>query len=99
MNQERLFKVLLGPHVSEKSALVGDAANQVVFKVASGATKPEIKQAVEGLFKVEVKAVNVVSIKGKSKRFGRMQGRRADVRKAYVTLMPGYDIDFSIVVD
>jgi len=94
VNQEKILKALIAPHVSEKSATVGDAHNQVVFKVARDATKPEIKKAVETLFNVEVKGVNVVSIKGKQKRFGRRIGRRSDVRKAYVTLMPGHDIDF-----
>jgi large subunit ribosomal protein L23 len=95
MNQERVLKALIAPHVSEKSATVGDAHNQVVFKIARDATKREIKKAVESLFNVEVKGVNVVTIKGKQKRFGRREGRRTGVRKAYVTLMPGHDIDFT----
>ena len=94
MNQERLLKVLLSPHVSEKSARVGDAHNQVVFKVAHDATKLEIRSAVEKLFNVKVKSVSTVSIKGKNKRFGKLSGRRSDTKKAYVTLMPGHDIDF-----
>ncbi len=94
MNQERLLKVLLSPHVSEKSARVGDAHNQVVFKVAHDATKLEIRSAVEKLFNVKVKSVSTVSIKGKNKRFGKLAGRRSDTKKAYVTLMPGHDIDF-----
>ncbi len=94
MNQERLLKVLLSPHVSEKSARVGDAHNQVVFKVAHDATKLEIRSAVEKLFNVKVKSVSTVSIKGKNKRFGKLAGRRSDTKKAYVTLMPGDDIDF-----
>jgi large subunit ribosomal protein L23 len=99
MNQERVLKALIAPHVSEKSATVGDDYNQVVFKVARDATKPEIKKAVETLFNVEVKGVNVVTIKGKQKRFGRRLGRRSDLRKAYVTLKPGHDIDFMAGTD
>ena len=94
MNQERLMKVLLAPHVSEKSARVADAHNQAVFKVARDATKPEIKIAVELLFKVKVKAVRVANVKGKRKRFRALQGRRADWKKAYVSLEPGQEIDF-----
>jgi len=94
MNQERLLKVLLSPHVSEKSTRVGDAHNQVVFKVAADATKLEIRNAVEKLFNVRVRSVSTVSLKGKSKRFGKFTGRRPDSKKAYVTLMPGDDIDF-----
>lgn len=99
MNQERLMRVLVAPHVSEKSAIVGDASNQVVFKVAADATKPEIKAAVESLFSVTVEAVNVVNLKGKSKRFGRMEGRRSNVRKAYVRLAEGQEIDFMVGAD
>ena len=99
MNQERLMRVLVAPHVSEKSAIVGDASNQVVFKVAANATKAEIKAAVESLFSVTVEAVNVVNLNGKSKRFGRMEGRRSNVRKAYVRLAEGQEIDFMVGAD
>lgn len=94
MNQERLTQVLLAPHVSEKSALLADQLNQVVFKVARDATKPEIKQAVEQMFEVKVKSVAVLNVKGKNKRFGRLSGRRRDWKKAFVTLHEGHDIDF-----
>lgn len=94
MNQERLLRVLLSPHLSEKSTRVGDVHNQVVFKVTVDATKPEIRSAVEKLFNVKVKSVSTVSVKGKNKRFGKLAGRRPDSKKAYVTLMPGHDIDF-----
>jgi large subunit ribosomal protein L23 len=94
MNQERLFKVLLAPHVSEKSQFVADAHNQVVFKVSRDATKPEIRQAVEFLFNVKVTEVTTVNVKGKRKRFGALQGRRSDWKKAYVSLAPGQEIDF-----
>jgi len=95
MNQERILKVLVEPHVSEKSSVVGELYNQVVFKVLPGASKPEVKAAVESLFDVQVTDVNIVNIKGKQKRFGRMDGRRSSVKKAYVTLMPGQEIDFA----
>ena len=94
MNQERVFKVLLGPHISEKATIIADENNQFVFKVSTDATKPEIKTAVEQLFEVKVKSVQTVNVKGKTKRFGRTMGRRSDWKKAYVSLQDGYDIDF-----
>ena len=94
MNDERLMRVLVAPHVSEKSARLGDQANQVVFKVLPDARKPEIKRAVEKLFSVEVDHVQVASVKGKRKGFMRRQGKRSDWKKAYVRLKPGHDIDF-----
>ncbi len=94
MNSERLLKVLLAPHVSEKSARVGDAANQYVFKVVKDASKPEIKKAVESLFNVKVTAVQVTNVKGKVKRFQHTEGKRSDWKKAYVTLAEGSEIDF-----
>lgn len=96
MNQERLMKILLAPHVSEKSNRVAEQHNQVVFKVARDATKPEIKGAVELLFNVKVKGVTVVNVKGKRKRFGAMFGRRSDWKKAYVALEAGHEIDFLV---
>jgi large subunit ribosomal protein L23 len=94
-NQERLMQVLLAPQISEKATYVADKNEQVVFIVAPDATKPEIKAAVELLFKVEVKSVQVANIKGKTKRFGRSFGRRSDVRKAFVCLKPGQEINFA----
>ena len=94
MNKERLMQVLLSPVVSEKSTIAADAGRQFVFRVVSDATKPEIKSAVELMFDVKVDNVRVVNIKGKSKRFGQVQGRRNGVRKAYVKLAEGNDIDF-----
>ena len=94
MSEERLMKLLLSPHVSEKSTRIADKNRQFVFKVVPDATKPEIKQAVELMFKVEVEGVQVVNVAGKRKRFGRMAGRRPDWKKAYVRLKPGHDIDF-----
>jgi len=93
MNQERLFKVLLGPHITEKSAMPSGAATQVVFKVALNANKLEIKKAVEQLFEVKVDDVRVVNMKGKT-RTG--MGQRSDWKKAYVRLAEGQDIDFSV---
>lgn len=93
MNQERLLKVLLGPLVSEKSARLADESQQFVFKVLPDATKLEIKKAVEQMFSVNVKAVRVVNVKGKTKRFGRMLGRRNDWKKAYVRVQEGQEID------
>ena len=93
MKNERLMKVLLGPIISEKSTIATEMANQYAFRVVKDATKQEIRRAVELLFEVEVEGVQVVNIKGKVKRFGRMLGRRSDVRKAYVRLAPGQTID------
>ncbi len=95
MNQERMFKVLLGPHISEKASVVADAHRQYVFKVADDATKPEIKKAVEQLFEVKVEAVRVLNQKGKTKRTMRGVTRRKGVRKAYVSLVEGQEIDFA----
>ncbi len=96
-NDQRLMQVLLAPTVSEKSTYVGEKHNQVVFRVIQDATKPEIKAAVELLFKVKVKGVQVSNVKGKEKRFGRFMGRRRNWKKAYVSLMPGQEINFQAV--
>ena len=95
VNQERLMQVLLAPVVSEKSTFVADKNEQVIFRVAQDATKPEIKAAVELLFKVQVKSVQVANVKGKEKRFGRFIGRRRHWKKAYVCLKPGQEINFA----
>ena len=96
MNQERVFKVLLGPHVSEKATMLADSKSQFVFKVATDATKLEIKKAVESLFNVKVAKVSTLNVQGKTKRTARGVGRRAGYRKAYVTLAAGETIeDFS----
>ena len=94
MNQQRLLQVLLAPQISEKATYVADKHEQVVFRVASDATKPEIKAAVEMLFKVQVESVQVANVKGKEKRFGRFIGRRKGWKKAYVSLKPGQEINF-----
>jgi len=96
MNKERLLQVLVGPVISEKSTVSADANQQYVFKVVPDATKPEIKKAVEMLFEVKVENVRVVNIKGKKKRFGQVMGARSGVRKAYVKLADGADIDFGV---
>ncbi|MCL4469800.1 MAG: 50S ribosomal protein L23 [Sulfuricella sp.] len=95
LNQERLLQVILSPQVSEKSTMVADRHEQVVFRVVTDATKPEIKSAVELLFKVEVDSVQVLNVKGKVKRFGKTTGRRKDWKKAYVALKPGQEITFA----
>jgi large subunit ribosomal protein L23 len=95
MKQERLFNVLLGPVVSEKSTLIADKNNQVAFRVMQDATKIEVKAAVEQLFKVQVESVQILNLKGRRKRFGRFSGKRSDVRKAYVSLAPGQEINFA----
>jgi large subunit ribosomal protein L23 len=94
-DEGRLMQVLVAPIVSEKATMVGEKSNAVTFKVLQDATKPEIKAAVELMFSVQVKAVNVTNIKGKHKRFGRSMGRRDNVRKAYVTLAAGQELNFS----
>jgi len=93
--QERLMQVLLAPVISEKSTYVADKMNQVIFRVASNATKPEIKAAVEFMFKVEVLSVSVVNVRGKGKRFGETLGRRNHWKKAYVSLKAGQEINFA----
>jgi large subunit ribosomal protein L23 len=95
ISQERLLKVILAPVISEKSTRVADKLNQVVFRVLPDATKQEIGAAVANLFKVEVMGVQVLNVKGKIKRSGRVTGRRDNWKKAYVTLKPGQDIDFA----
>jgi large subunit ribosomal protein L23 len=95
MSQERLMSVLLGPHVSEKSARVAESANQFVFRVRRDASRPEVKAAVELMFEVKVANVNIVNVAGKQKRFGQRLGQRQDFKKAYVRLAPGQSIDFS----
>lgn len=95
MNQERMYQVLLAPHVSEKGTVLAEENGQHVFKVAADATKSEVKTAVEELFKVKVDKVCILNTKGKVKRFGGRMGKRSDQRKAYVTLASGNDIDFA----
>lgn len=94
-SQERLLQVLVFPQVSEKATYVAEKHEQVIFIVLPDATKPEIKAAVELLFKVDVESIQVVNQKGKVKRVGKSVGRRNDRRKAFVCLKPGQEINFS----
>jgi large subunit ribosomal protein L23 len=95
IDENRLATILLAPIISEKATHVAEKNNQVLFKVLRDATKPEIKAAVELLFKVEVESVSTVVQKGKVKRFGRSMGRRDHVKKAYVSLKAGQELNFS----
>ena len=96
MNQERVYQVLLGPHVSEKAASVADLNNQYVFKVAIDATKLEVKKAVEQLFKVSVDDVQTLKVKGKVKRNRFGYSKKPSWKKAYVRLEQGQEIDFAV---
>ena len=95
IDENRLATVLLAPIISEKATSDAEKNNQVLFKVLRDATKPEIKAAVELMFKVEVASVTTTVQKGKVKRFGRTIGRRDHVKKAYVALKPGQELNFS----
>ena len=94
-SQERLYQVLLAPVISEKATFVADKNNQIVFRVMANSTKPEVKAAVELLFKVEVKSVQMLTTKGKVKRTGRRIGRRSDIKKAFVCLKPGQELNLA----
>ena len=94
-DEGRLSQVLVAPIISEKAMRIGEKRNQVMFKVLRDATKPEIKAAVELMFKVEVASVSTVNQMGKTKRFGKSIGRRDHVKKAYVALKPGQELNFS----
>ncbi|MDE2399364.1 MAG: 50S ribosomal protein L23 [Burkholderiales bacterium] len=94
-DEGRLATVLVAPIISEKATRLGEKRNQVLFKVLRDATKPEIKAAVELMFKVEVASVTTLVQKGKVKRFGRTTGRRDHVKKAFVALKPGQELNFS----
>jgi len=94
-NEERLLNVLRAPQISEKATFVAEKNNQVIFHVASDATKPEIKAAVGKMFKVTVDSVQVSNVKGKQKRFGRFMGGLKDWKKAYVSLAAGQEINFA----
>lgn len=96
MNAERLLMVLKEPHTSEKATVMADKFKQFTFKVLKTATKQEVKQAVEQMFKVKVKSVTVMNVKGKHKRFKQLSGKRSDWKKAFVALQEGHDIDFTV---
>jgi large subunit ribosomal protein L23 len=94
-NPERLATVLLAPVVSEKGTFIAEKHEQVIFRVMQDATKPEVKAAVEAMFKVEVESVQIANVGGKHKRFGRFTGKRRNWKKAYVSLKPGQEINFA----
>jgi large subunit ribosomal protein L23 len=96
MNAERLMMVLREPHTSEKTTIMAEKFKQFTFRVLKTATKDEIKQAVEHMFNVKVKSVSVLNVKGKRKRFKQTNGKRSDWKKAFVSLHPDYDIDFTV---
>ncbi len=93
-SETRLLQVILAPVITEKATMIADKNEQVAFRVAPDATKPEIKAAVELLFKVQVEKVAVTNVKGKVKRTGRFTGRRDNWKKAYVCLAPGQELNF-----
>lgn len=95
MNQERLYSIILGAHISEKASVIAESANQFAFRVSRDATGPEIKEAVEKIYEVPVKKVTVMNVKGKVKRNARGVSKRPSWKKAYVSLQAGHDIDFS----
>lgn len=97
MNPERVYTVLLEPHISEKVAILGDTVNQYAFKVAKDATKAEIREAVETLFSVNVSKVTTANVKGKTKR--NVRGgitRKKNWKKAYITVADGQEIDYMV---
>ena len=96
MNPERVFIVLREPHISEKVSILGDKANQYAFKVSVDATKAEIREAVETLFKVDVKKVTTANVKGKVKRNARGVTRKKNWKKAYVTVAEGQELDYMV---
>jgi large subunit ribosomal protein L23 len=95
MNNAQLIDVLDAPIISEKSTIAAEKNNQFVFKIKKQATKKQVKNAIEAMFKVEVDSVHVLNVKGKKKRFGKTLGQRSDWKKAYVKLKPGHDISFA----
>lgn len=94
VREEKLYNVILAPHISEKSTVAAEKGNHIVFRVREDATKPQIKGAVEKLFEVEVDSVKVINVRGKMK-YGKHPGKRVNWKKAYVRLKPGHDIDFA----
>ena len=95
LTQDQLYQVLVGPVVTEKSTLAAENHDQVVFQVIPGATRHDVKAAIEMAFDVEVESVKIMNVKGKTKRFGRTLGKRNDRKKAYIRLKEGSDIDFA----
>jgi|TARA_B110000037_G_scaffold106029_1_gene123189 large subunit ribosomal protein L23 len=95
VNEERMYKVILGAHISEKATVIADESNQVTLKVSPDATRPEIRQAVEKIYNVKVENVTVLNVKGKVKRNMRGTSRKPSWKKAYVRLAEGHEIDFA----
>lgn len=95
MNLERILKIILSPHLSEKATIATQERRQYVFEVSRDATKPEVKEAIENLFKTKVELVRIMNVKTKPKRFGSMLGRSKAWKKAYVTLQAGHQIDLA----
>jgi large subunit ribosomal protein L23 len=96
MNQARLYSVIVGPHISEKAAIMAEKRNQRAFRVANDATKPERREAIEKLFNVTVEELQVLNVKGKTKRTSRGKIRqKSNWKKAYVKLAQGQEIDFA----
>lgn len=93
INQERLLKVILSPHVSEKTSIAAEKNNEYAFQVSECATKPEVKDAIEMLFNTKVKAVRIVNVRAKTKLFRGLEGKRKGWKKAYVTLQADQKID------
>src|SRR5690606_9371775 len=99
MNQARLYSVIVGPHISEKATIMAEKRNQIAFRVANDASKPEIREAIEKLFKVTVEDLQVLNVKGKTKRTSRGKIRqKSNWKKAYVKLAQGQEIDFAAAV-
>lgn len=95
MNEKRMYQVIKAPHTTEKTVRMADKQKQVAFKVAQDATKDEVKEAVQKLFSVTVTSVQIVNIKGKRKQFKQREGRRSDIKKAYISLAEGHDINLA----
>ncbi|SEG01918.1 50S ribosomal protein L23 [Nitrosomonas ureae] len=98
INQGHLLKIILAPHISEKSTYLGEKNNQTIFRVARDATKLEIKRAIELLWKeqkIEVEKVQTINVKGKQKRFGRFVGKRSDWKKAIISIKNGQELNFT----
>lgn len=95
IKHERYTRTIKAPHLSEKASIAAETRNEYVFEIASNATKPQVKDAIEFLFKTKVKAVRIVNVKTKPKRFGSIQGRSKAWKKAYVTLQADQKIEFA----
>jgi len=95
MNEQRVYQIIQGAHISEKGTIIADKSNEFVFRVTKDATKAEIKQAVEKIYSVAVRKVTVLNVKGKVKRTFRGRSRKPDWKKAYVCLEQGHEIDFA----